>query len=305
MKNLAAELEQIENASVRQDEPLSKHTTIRIGGPAEWFVIPHSIEALKQTVAVAKAHQAPIFVIGRGSNLLVPDEGLSGVVIKLGKGLDHYKKDGNLVTVGGGYPFVKLAVMTSRDGLSGFEFAGGIPGSVGGAVYMNAGAHGSDVSRVLKEAHILFADGTMEWLSNEEMKFSYRTTVLQKERPGICLEARFQLKEGNAKDITNEMKTYKTYRKNTQPYDSPCAGSIFRNPLPSYSGELIEKAGLKGFSIGGAQVSPMHANFIVNIGDAKAEDVKAVIRHVQDTIFEKTGIQLQTEIEIIGTEVAH
>jgi UDP-N-acetylmuramate dehydrogenase len=184
--------------------------------------------------------------------------------------------------------------------MSGLEFASGIPGSVGGAVYMNAGAHGSDISKILTRAHILFEDGTMEWISNEEMKFSYRTSVLQKIRPGIVVEATFQLVEGDKAAIVSQMLKNKDYRKDTQPWNFPCAGSIFRNPLPNYAGKLIEVAGLKGYSIGGAKISEMHGNFIVNSGNATASDVLALIQYVKDTIYSLYEIKMETEVEIIG-----
>lgn len=184
--------------------------------------------------------------------------------------------------------------------MTGLEFASGIPGSVGGAVYMNAGAHGSDISKILTKAHILFADGSMEWLTNEEMEFSYRTSILQKKRPGIVLEAIFNLEMGDRAAIVSQMQKNKDYRKETQPWNFPCAGSIFRNPLPNYAGKLIEDAGLKGFSIGGAKISEMHGNFIVNAGNATAKDVLSLIQHVKETIFNLYGVKMETEVEIIG-----
>jgi UDP-N-acetylmuramate dehydrogenase len=214
--------------------------------------------------------------------------------------MDEMELNGSELKAGGGYSLVALSTIISKKGLSGLEFASGIPGSIGGAVYMNAGAHGSDISQILTQAHILFEDGKMEWLSNEEMEFSYRTSILQKKRPGIVAEAVFQLKEGDRELISSAMQKNKDYRKETQPWNYPCAGSIFRNPLPDYAGQLIEKAGLKGHSIGGAKISDMHGNFIVNAGDAKAEDVLALIQHVKDTIFDLYGVKMETEVEIIG-----
>ncbi len=167
-------------------------------------------------------------------------------------------------------------------------------------MYMNAGAHGSDISKVLTEAHILFADGTFEWLSTEEMDFSYRTSILQTKRPGIVVEAKFQLTSGNREEIIAVMQKNKDYRKETQPWKFPCAGSIFRNPLPLYAGKLVEDSGLKGYQIGGAQISNMHGNFIVNAGNAKAEDVLRLIEYVQKAIFEKYHVKMETEVEIIG-----
>ncbi|MGG3738690.1 UDP-N-acetylmuramate dehydrogenase [Aeribacillus pallidus] len=300
MKELIHKLQEANVGKVKKQEPLSLHTTIKIGGPADVFVEPNSIEDLKKTMDIITKYDVPWRAIGRGSNLLVSDEGIEGVVIKLGKGIDQLDIDGEEIRVGGGYSLVTLATQISRMGLSGLEFAGGIPGSVGGAVYMNAGAHGSDISNILKKAHILFPDGTMEWLTNEEMEFSYRTSVLQKKRPGIVLEAIFTLKKGDKEQIIAEIKKNKEYRKETQPWSYPCAGSIFRNPLPHYAGKLVEEAGLKGYQIGGAQISDMHGNFIVNADKATCQDVLQLIDHIKKTIREKFGINMETEVEIIG-----
>jgi UDP-N-acetylmuramate dehydrogenase len=300
LKELIHKLQVANVGKVKIQEPLSLHTTIKIGGPADVFVEPNSIEDLKKTMDIITKYDVPWRAIGRGSNLLVSDEGIEGVVIKLGKGIDQLDIDGEEIRVGGGYSLVTLATQISRMGLSGLEFAGGIPGSVGGAVYMNAGAHGSDISNILKKAHILFPDGTMEWLTNEEMEFSYRTSVLQKKRPGIVLEAIFTLKKGDKEQIMAEIKKNKEYRKETQPWSYPCAGSIFRNPLPHYAGKLVEEAGLKGYQIGGAQISDMHGNFIVNADKATCQDVLQLIDHIKKTIREKFGINMETEVEIIG-----
>ncbi|GAA0331147.1 UDP-N-acetylmuramate dehydrogenase [Bacillus carboniphilus] len=300
---LLEELNEMEIGKVKENEPMSKHTTIKIGGPAQIFVEPSSVDSIEKVMRSVKKHAAPWRVVGRGSNLLVKDGGIDGVVIKLGKGIDHLDwLSDTMIQVGGGYSLVTLATQLSRKGLTGIQFAGGIPGSVGGAVYMNAGAHGSDISNILVKARILFEDGSIEWLTNEEMEFSYRTSVLQTKRPGIVLEAIFQLEEGIRDEVVEEMKKYKDYRRDTQPWTSPCAGSIFRNPLPNYAGKLVEESGLKGHRIGGAQISDLHGNFIVNTGEATAEDVLALIQHVKDTILEKYNIQMETEVEIIGKQ---
>lgn len=300
MKELAKQLQEMNIGTVRENEPLASHTTIKIGGPADLFIEPSSIENLEKAMTKIREAGVKWTAIGRGSNLLVSDKGIEGVVIKLGTGLDEVEVKGTKVRVGSGTSIVALALAMSRQGLSGLEFASGIPGSVGGAVYMNAGAHGSDISRILEKAYILFEDGKMEWLSVEEMQFSYRTSVLQKVRPGVVVEAVFNLQEGDKESIKAVIKKNKDYRKDTQPWSSPCAGSIFRNPLPNYAGQLVEKAGLKGYSIGGAQISEMHGNFIVNAGDAKAEDVLALIEHVKKTIWDLYEIEMETEVEIIG-----
>jgi UDP-N-acetylmuramate dehydrogenase len=303
MKAMVNELLSANVGKVKEMEPLSNHTTIKVGGPADVLIEPDSVENLKKTMAIIKKHEVPWRAIGRGSNLLVSDEGVEGVVIKIGEGLDELHVDGETVTVGGGYSLVRLATLMSKQGLSGLEFAGGIPGSIGGAVYMNAGAHGSDMSQIVKRALILFPDGMMEWLTNEEMQFAYRTSVLQTKRRGICIAAELQLTSGNREEIVAKMRKNKDYRRETQPWDKPCAGSIFRNPLPQYAGKLIEEAGLKGYTIGGAKISEQHANFIVNTGKAKAKDVLDLIQFVKKTIHELHGIHLRTEVEIIGRKL--
>ncbi|MDQ1146798.1 UDP-N-acetylmuramate dehydrogenase [Bacillus sp. SORGH_AS 510] len=300
MDEIMKELQELNIGKVKENERLANHTTMKIGGPADLFIEPSSIENLKNAMTVINKHGVNWRAIGRGSNLLVSDKGIEGIVIKLGAGMDRLEIEGTTITVGGGHSLVSLATLISKKGLTGLEFASGIPGSVGGAVYMNAGAHGSDISRILSRAHILFNDGTMEWLSNEEMEFSYRTSVLQNKRPGIVVEAVFELVTGDRAAIVAQMQKNKDYRKETQPWNFPCAGSIFRNPLPNYAGRLIETAGLKGFSIGGAKISEMHGNFIVNAGNATAADVLALIQHIKDTIYNLYGVEMETEVEIVG-----
>lgn len=300
MDKMIKQLKDMQIGKVLEFEPLANHTTMKIGGPADLFIEPSSVENIEKAMQIIKANNLPWRAIGRGSNLLVSDDGIDGVVVKIGKGLDHLVINGTEVKAGAGVSLVSLSVQISKKGYAGLEFASGIPGSVGGAVYMNAGAHGSDMSAILKKAYVLFEDGSLAWLSKEEMEFSYRTSLLQKKKPGIVLEAIFQLKEGNRTEIVKQMQKNKDYRKDTQPYHLPCAGSIFRNPLPNHAGHLVEDAGLKGHSIGGAQISPMHGNFIVNTGDGSAADVLALIQHAKDTVYSQFEIELETEVEIIG-----
>ncbi|MBY0598417.1 UDP-N-acetylmuramate dehydrogenase [Bacillus bingmayongensis] len=300
MKQLAKELIEAEVGKVLENEVLARYTTMKIGGPADILIVPSSVSGVEKTLDLVKKYHTKWTAIGRGSNLLVSDKGIEGVVIRLGEGLDHLEVEGTTVRVGGGYPLIKLSTLLSRQGLAGLEFASGIPGSVGGAVYMNAGAHKSDMSEVLMRARIMFEDGTMKWLTKEEMEFSYRTSILQTKRPGIVVEAELQLKAGNRKEIVGIMQKNKDYRRETQPWNHPCAGSIFRNPLPNFAGDLVEKAGLRGYQIGGAKISEMHGNFIVNAGSASAQDVLDLIAFVKKTIKEKFGVDMHTEVEIIG-----
>lgn len=299
LNQLAEKFKDEDLGTVLLNEPLKNHTTLKIGGPADLYYEPKNIESLKTALSYIKEVNVPIRAIGRGSNLLVADGGIEGVVIKVGEGLNHLEKSDNTIRVGGGYSLITLATLMSREAFTGLEFAAGIPGSVGGAVFMNAGAHGSDMSKIVEKALILFPDGELKWLSTEELGFSYRTSILQ-EKGGICVEVVLVLEKGDKETIMAELKKNKDYRRNTQPWNFPCCGSVFRNPLPNYAGQLIESSGLKGTQIGGAQISEMHANFIVNTGDAKAKDVLELISFIQKTIKEKHGVDLQTEVEIIG-----
>lgn len=299
LNQIAEKLKDEDLGTVLLNEPLKNHTTLKIGGPADLYYEPKNIESLKTALSYINEVKLPIRAIGRGSNLLVADGGIEGVVIKVGEGLNHLEKSDNTIRVGGGYSLITLATLMSREAFTGLEFAAGIPGSVGGAVFMNAGAHGSDMSKIVEKALILFPDGELKWLSTEELGFSYRTSILQ-EKGGICVEAVLVLEKGDKETIMAELKKNKDYRRNTQPWNFPCCGSVFRNPLPNYAGQLIESSGLKGTQIGGAQISEMHANFIVNTGDAKAKDVLELISFIQKTIKEKHGVDLHTEVEIIG-----
>ncbi|MEX2105148.1 MAG: UDP-N-acetylmuramate dehydrogenase [Bacilli bacterium] len=301
MKKIIEQLRNADIGVVLVDEPLSNHTTWRIGGPADLMLIPKSKEALIQCMKIVYEHRVPWTVIGRGSNLLVRDGGIRGVVFKIGVGLDHIHFDGHEVYAEAGFSFIKLAVLAGKEGLSGLEFAGGIPGSVGGALFMNAGAHGSEVARILKFVEVLHEVGTLVTLTPEEMKFSYRKSILQGQK-SIVTSARFQLERGDRKAISEALAIHKDRRRQTQPLQLPCAGSVFRNPLPQYAGQLIESLGLKGHRIGGAEISNLHANFIVNVNNAKAKDVLNLIEMVREKVKNEYNIQIIPEVEVIGEE---
>lgn len=302
MQHIQEELNQLGVTDVHLQASLARHTTWKAGGPADIFVYPHSITELEQTLLTLVKHDIPWLAIGRGSNLLVRDGGIRGAVIKIGEGIDHLSIDGTKVRVGGGYSTIVLATVVAKRGLQGFEFAGGIPGNVGGAVYMNAGAHGSEIAAVLCEAEVVLHSGEKVRLSKDELQFRYRTSVLQNEIHGIVTEAVFQLEEGNRTIITERLSRYKNHRRDTQPLQHPCAGSVFRNPDGNHAGKLIEDAGLKGFQIGGAQVSTMHANFIINSGNAKANDINQLIQHIQQIILNKYQVHLTPEVKMIGED---
>ncbi|WP_248926601.1 UDP-N-acetylmuramate dehydrogenase [Paenibacillus hamazuiensis] len=284
---------------VRFNEPLAPYTTWKIGGPADILLTPRSKDQLIRAVRFLHDRGIPWTVIGRGSNMLVTDKGIRGVVIKLGDTLETVRFEGTLAIAGGAYSFIKLSVMAGKEGLTGLEFASGIPGTVGGAVYMNAGAHGSDVSRILKQAEVLWETGELATLQRDELQYAYRHSLLQT-KPGIVTEAVFQLEYGERNEIAAEMAANKERRLRTQPYTLACAGSVFRNPPGHHAARLIEDAGLKGLRSGGAEVSTLHANFIVNTGEATAEDVVTLIEKVKAKVLEKYGIELHPEVLVVG-----
>ncbi|MDA8354419.1 MAG: UDP-N-acetylmuramate dehydrogenase [Firmicutes bacterium] len=300
MEQIAQEIKESQVRDVRSNEPLSRHTTWRVGGPADILIYPRTKGELERTMAVIRKHGIPWRVIGKGSNLLVRDGGIRGAVIKMGNGLDEWRIDKDRVTAGGGLSFVKLSVLVSRQGLTGLEFAGGIPGTVGGAVFMNAGAHGSELSHVLESAEVLLETGQWAVFSNQELQFSYRTSILQREKRGVVTEATFRLQEGDREQVLSAMAKLKDYRRQTQPLQYPCAGSVFRNPSGDHSGRLIEAAGLKGYRVGDAEVSTQHANFIINRGNATANDVLTLIEHIIGTIEDKYGVTLVPEVQVVG-----
>lgn len=299
MKQIIDALEEANVGEMLLDEPLARYTTWKIGGPADLLIIPKDKDNLVQTIRILRQFGQSWTTIGRGSNLLVSDKGVRGPVVKLGKELGELRFEDELVVVGASYSFVRLAYLASRQGLSGLEFAGGIPGTVGGAVYMNAGAHGSDMSRILHKAEVLLETGELVQWSNHELEFSYRHSKLQSV-PGIVTEAVLKLEKGDSKEIMQQMSSLRARRLETQPLQSATAGSVFRNPLPQFAAKLIEESGLKGFRIGGAEVSTKHANFIVNTGQASANDVQSLIKHIQQVIETKHGIKLVPEVLMIG-----
>ncbi|OXM15685.1 UDP-N-acetylmuramate dehydrogenase [Paenibacillus herberti] len=301
MNSWMAELERANVGEIRQDVPLARYTTWRIGGPADVLIIPTGKQELILTMSILHRSGVPWTIIGKGSNMLVSDKGIRGVVIKAGDALDYVEFDGTQLRAGAAYSIIKLTVMAGKQGLTGLEFAGGIPGTVGGAVYMNAGAHGSDVSRIFKSAEIVLETGELVTWGPEEMAFSYRHSRLQEEGSrGVVLEAVLELHNGDRKEIAAALATHKERRRRTQPLQQPSCGSVFRNPPGNYAAKLVEESGLKGFSIGGAQVSTMHANFIVNTGQATAEDVLTLIAHIRSTVKNRTGIELMPEVLVVG-----
>ncbi len=280
-------------------EPMKNQTTFHIGGPVDILIIPNSIKDLRQALGILKSMEAPIMIMGAGSNLLVSDKGIRGVVIKIGPGFDEIKTVKKLLICGAGVTLTAISRQAQKAGLTGLEFAVGIPGSVGGALVMNAGAYGGEISQVLKTATVLDRDGDKKTYANQDLHFGYRHSRFLEEDL-IVLEATFELQSGNKKEILKKMQELTEQRRSKQPIEHFCAGSVFKRPPNNYVGPLIEKAGLKGFRIGGAEVSKKHAGFIVNVDNATCEDVLSLIKLIQKTIKEKEGIVLEPEIRVVG-----
>lgn len=299
LTNIKEKLQEL-NLNFIENASLKRYNTWKLSGNAEFLVHIHSINELSNLYTYILANDVPYFIIGKGSNILVPDEGIKGIVIRLGKEFESININGNLVTAGAAASFIVLCLNVAKQGLSGLEFGAGIPGSVGGAVTMNAGAHKSDVSKVLKEIKVLDETGLVRTLTNEELNFSYRKSVIQEEK-WIVLEATFELTTANKEEIVKITNDNKEYRLKTQPLKEASCGSVFKNPLPEYSGNLIEKLGLKGHRIGNAQISEKHGNFIVNLGDASSNDVISLIKLAQEKVQEQYGVQLNPEVQFLTT----
>jgi UDP-N-acetylmuramate dehydrogenase len=286
---------------LKPEVSLSAYTSYRVGGCAEWFVAPRSLESLQATVEYGKEQELSITVLGAGSNLLISDRGIPGLVIAT-RHMRHANFDAEtgMVTFAAGESIPALAWAAAELGLEGFEWAVGIPGTVGGAVVMNAGAHNSCIADMLVSAEVLSPDGTLQTLSAEQLNYSYRTSVLQGSNL-IVTQATLQLQPGaDPAEVTAKTKQHKKHRLATQPYHLPSCGSVFRNPKPHSAGRLIEETGLKGFQIGQAQVAELHANFIVNCGGATANDIFNLIRHVQHQVQQRWSIGLHPEVKMLG-----
>lgn len=282
------------------NEPMCCHTTFKIGGDAEVFVSVRNVDELKAVVGAAKDNGVEYFIIGKGSNLLVSDKGIQGAVVSL-CGLDSVFVSGNKVECQAGASLMNVCVSAQKAGLSGLEFAYGIPGSIGGALFMNAGAYGGEMCDVVESAQVLTEDGEIITLSNREMEFGYRTSVFKK-KPYIVLKVVLKLNAGDEKEIKESMKDFFLRRKEKQPLDFPNAGSTFKRPQGNFAGALIEKNGLKGVSVGGAQVSEKHAGFVINTGNATCDDVLNLIDKIQKTVLQNDGVELETEVIFVGKE---
>ncbi len=285
---------------ILENEPMSRHTTFRVGGPADVLFLPESEEQLLQALSIAREAGVPCFVIGNGSNLVVKDGGIRGLVIALGEGMAAIARAGETLTAWAGVSLARVSAYAQASGLSGLEFASGIPGTLGGGCAMNAGAYGGQLSDVLVDVRVLL-DGEVRTLTVEEMQMGYRTS-LPLRRGGIVISARFALTPDDPEAIAARMRELNARRRDKQPLNYPSAGSTFKRPEGYFAGALIEQAGLKGKRVGGAQVSEKHAGFIVNTGGATAADILTLIGTVQDEVADRFGVRLETEVRILGED---
>ncbi len=281
------------------DEPMKNHTTFKIGGPADYFVMPTSIQDLQAVLRFCKEANVPVNLIGNGSNLLVGDKGVRGVVIQLFRNLNEIKLEGSLIEAQAGAMLATVARQALNANLTGLEFAAGIPGTLGGAMIMNAGAYGGEMKDVVESVTLLTADLQVKEVSCEDMQFGYRTSKAAVEGD-IILSAKIRLSEGNYDEILAQMNDLREKRTTKQPLDLPSAGSTFKRPVGYFAGKLIQDAGLQGFRVGDAQVSEKHCGFVVNLGEATAKDVTDLMQQVADIVEEKFGVRIEPEVKRIG-----
>lgn len=298
MQKLAQALRGLGAGTLLEKEPMARHTTFRVGGEADLLFFPEGKDAVLQALKLAQELSVPAMVIGNGSNLIVGDRGIRGLVIVLGEAFAQISVEDNIVIAQAGAMLSRVSAAAQENGLAGLEFASGIPGTLGGGCAMNAGAYGGELKDVLVWADVLL-NGEIHRLSVAQMEMGYRTTMPLREG-GVVLQACFELQKDDPEAILARMKELNARRRDKQPLNFPSAGSIFKRPTGYFAGGLIEQCGLKGYTVGGAQVSQKHAGFIVNVGGATARDITDLIVHIQKTVLEQTGVTLETEARIIG-----
>lgn len=287
--------------NIRLQEPMANHTTFQIGGPAQIFVIPETTEEIRQIVRLCKDREVPYFVLGRGSNLLVSDAGMEGVVLQIYDNYSDFSIDGNQVKAQAGVMLSKLGYAVKEKGLNGFEFAAGIPGTLGGAVMMNAGAYGGEMKDIITSVQLMDEDGNLLEKSCDEMEFSYRHSILTEQKL-LVLGATITLTQGDKKMIEERMRELAAARRKKQPLEFPSAGSTFKRPEGYFAGKLIMDAGLCGYQVGGAQVSEKHCGFVINRGNATAADVLQLVTDVKKKVYEKFQVELEPEIRLVGRQ---
>lgn len=281
------------------EEAMSQHTTFKIGGPADYFLMPDKGEDVGRVIKICKEKEIPYFILGNGSNLLVGDGGYRGAVIQIYRNMSSVTVEGNEITAQAGALLSAVAAAAKNASLTGFEFAGGIPGTIGGAVVMNAGAYGGEMKDVLTEVTVMNAEGDIFTLPTEELELGYRTSII-KTAGYIVLEAKIRLKEGDPEVIRETMKDLTIRRTTKQPLEYPSVGSTFKRPEGYFAGKLIMDSGLAGYQVGGAQVSEKHCGFVINAGDATARDVRTLMDNVRDIVYKKYGVTLEPEVKFLG-----
>ncbi len=281
------------------EEPMKKHTTFRIGGPAEIFVMPKTTEEVAKALEICRQEEIPYFVLGNGSNLLVSDQGYRGVIIQMDRNMEEITVEGTEIRAAAGALLSSIAVAARRASLAGFEFAGGIPGTLGGAVVMNAGAYGGEMKDVLKDVTVMTQDGEVRVIPAGELEMGYRTSIIKK-AGYLVLGATIVLKEGDPEEIRALMRELSEKRTSKQPLEFPSAGSTFKRPEGYFAGKLIMDSGLRGYQIGGARVSDKHCGFVINAGDATARDVVDLMEYVVKVVKEKYGVTLEPEVKFLG-----
>lgn len=289
----------IDETRIYKEEPMKKHTTFRVGGNADYFIVPKTIEEVKNVVALCKETDMPYYILGNGSNLLVSDKGYRGVIIQIYKEMNEICIEGDQIKVQAGALVSKIGSAALEAGLTGFEFASGIPGTIGGAVVMNAGAYGGEMKDVLEEVTALTPEGEAIVLRKEELELGYRTSIIAK-KDYIVLEAKLKLEKGEKDAIKGRMDELKLQRTTKQPLEYPSAGSTFKRPEGYFAGKLIQDAGLRGFQVGGAQVSEKHCGFVINKDHATAADVWELMCQVRAIVKEKFGVELEPEVKRLG-----
>ena len=282
-----------------ENEDMKKHTSFKIGGAADYMAFPENAEEIKGIIELCKEKRIPYVIIGNGSNLLVSDKGIEGVVIKIASGMADMKVEGDVIRAGAGVLLSTLSKKALEHSLTGLEFASGIPGTLGGAVVMNAGAYGGEMKDVLEKIGYIDAEGNICEMVNENASMGYRTSIFS-DSELIVLYCTLRLKKGDKNEISDTMNELNAKRREKQPLNLPSAGSTFKRPQGYFAAKLIEDAGLKGFTLGGAAVSEKHSGFVVNVNDATAEDVKALMSHVKKTVYEKFGVALEPEVKFLG-----
>ena len=296
------DLEKLDVGEMIEDEPMYKHTTYTVGGPARIYLKVKDVDSLIKTIKYCGKHRVKYLVIGRGSNLLFSDREYEGLIISLNECFNEIKVNGSTMIAQAGVPMISLSYQAAKIGLSGFEFMGGIPGSIGGGIYMNAGAYKYDLASVVKTVTLLNEKHEVVTFNNEQMDFSYRHSICQDNRKLIVLEVTFELTAKSPDEIKAVLDKRKERRMSSQPWNMPSAGSVFRNPQDKPAWQYIDECGLRGYEIGGAQVSPKHSNFIVNNGYASAKDIYDLIMLVQEKVNEKFGVKLRREVGLINWE---